>query len=643
MSAFGSHHARLHPPPIPVTMNTATEGGKGNILSTVSSLHTLDSVNGGIRLLAWTKESTSTTADQTLGCSLSYTFTYTTLSRGVRFSALSYVWGSIEKTKMIQLDGRLVPIGANLEAALRSIQSRRMNVDYLWVDALCINQNDEAEKSQQVHLMGRIYQAAEYVIAWLGDETWGSHIIYSTAASIFPNGGPANSITYPTSTQFGDSSRNDLISRPELLRPVPYQGIQDIISRPYWRRIWVLQEVTVAKTVYIMCGAGMLEWDNLFYILQILGFELPAKDRFGQNLFSYQILENPMSKMSSVRYHFQKSPIAGKSSHTLENLLIQTSIWERSMRATDPRDKIYALLGISTDAEAIGIWPSYSNTWQEVYEGTAAILLQKCSLKILSCCVFKDSSPIDMSSVGSLPSWVPNWASEVPIMLVPPTVGYTSTLKFSASGLTKSTPRFLGHASSRKTGNHTTLVLQGVLVDAVQTTSLPWQKLESNSAHHHCQWLKHIEEFSRQGNSIYLPGHGQLESVWRTPIANTRLDEDGGIGRASKVEFGKYQAIVRESSTEVDSSLDVSSFMRAIDLRAHHKRVFKSNMGYLGLGSSAIIPGDAVFIILGADVPFVLRKTDETRFQIIGEAYVHGIMDGEIITKEAQITDILVC
>lgn len=93
---------------------------------------------------------------------------YTALGDAPSYQALSYVWGSPKETRSILLDGKGFAVTINLESTLRHIRCQTEN-PYLWVDALCINQADDQEKTHQVNLMGSIYQSSKSVIAYLGN------------------------------------------------------------------------------------------------------------------------------------------------------------------------------------------------------------------------------------------------------------------------------------------------------------------------------------------------------------------------------------------------------------------------------------------------------------------------------------------
>jgi len=451
----------LAEPRVPAPTPTQVHGGT-SIPSAVSGFRPLDTRSGEIRLLTLASSSTSWSPYP-----VSWSLKYTTLRNAPPFIALSYVWGSLEKTETIQIDRQPVRVSLNLGMVLRRIQEQEISISEFWIDALCIDQNDNAEKSDQIQRMAQIYQAAQYVIAWLGEETMATRAMYQCANRIFSPAASKStlkipSIDFPQQLEYFDSNPGD--------------GLLDLSSRPYWRRVWILQEFAVARDVHIMCGSGTLQWEQFYYVYQLLG--LDKKASMSLRLTFSPFLENAMQRIFNTRQRFHKKDrISAQYKLTLEFLLMQTSIVGTSMASTDPRDKIYALLGLSTDAVDMGIWPLYHTSWQEVYEEVAAILLRR-SLRILSCCTLEDSLFTGQPVTQGLPLWVPNWSSEIPIPSALPYIDKPHA-PFSASGQIKSVPGF-----STALG-HSTLILRAVWVDTVEATSLPWVRRANNSLDHY--------------------------------------------------------------------------------------------------------------------------------------------------------------
>ncbi|KAH9221926.1 heterokaryon incompatibility, partial [Leptodontidium sp. 2 PMI_412] len=129
--------------------------------------------------------------------------------------------GPIKPEQVIHIDEQEVSIRPNLCAALHAIRDRR-NVTIIWVDALCINQEDIPERSEQVRWMGDIYRTAYRVLVWLGDAGDDSDMLFDYQSQRFA--GPI------------DGNRKARLKT----------AFEALCSRPYWRRVWIIQEVLIA-------------------------------------------------------------------------------------------------------------------------------------------------------------------------------------------------------------------------------------------------------------------------------------------------------------------------------------------------------------------------------------------------------------
>lgn len=159
------------------------------------------------------------------------------LAHNLSYEALFYTWGNPndKSPNLIYLNGQPVKISRNLETALQALRSTEPRI--LWVDALCINQADNNEKSRQVAMMDVIYKRAKSTIVWLGDEDSDSNIAMSSLASM--------------------KSKKDL----EKLSNAQNQAIGNLFSRPWFSRVWVVQEFGLAKRVVFCCGQMPFSWD----------------------------------------------------------------------------------------------------------------------------------------------------------------------------------------------------------------------------------------------------------------------------------------------------------------------------------------------------------------------------------------------
>ncbi|PMD16852.1 HET-domain-containing protein, partial [Hyaloscypha hepaticicola] len=141
----------------------------------------------------------------------------------------SYCWGDPPVTKHIKINGILVQVRSNLECALH--HPRVKGYGHLWVDAVCINQQDKTERSQQLLWMGSIYRRAKQVVAWIGEE-------FDLAIDFI-------------------NHLNDLEESKSALPTAHYTGKRpflELLAGPYWRRVWIIQELALARQVKILRG-----------------------------------------------------------------------------------------------------------------------------------------------------------------------------------------------------------------------------------------------------------------------------------------------------------------------------------------------------------------------------------------------------
>ncbi|KLU92041.1 hypothetical protein MAPG_10988 [Magnaporthiopsis poae ATCC 64411] len=301
------------------------------------------------------------------------------------YEALSYVWGSSSSAdtgKSIQLNGAMFSVGENLEAALRQLRPRPGTAKsrVMWIDAVCIDQGNVEERSQQVAQMDDVYRGAESVVAWLGRET-------STSARTFES-------LRGTKDTVGEAATHRLLASPMTLEfPFvpsaidPAEGFLKILSRPWWERVWVLQELILAKKVVVHCGPKSLDWQTfqaaLFSIVR-LG---RRTDVYAQGSTSHRSRESAefFVLLETVRCAFPffflqtHSLLAGRMKDiSMAELLSLTS----RFKAIEPRDKLFALTGLlprDSAERAAAFRPDYSTGLRQVHTRAARHWLETTS------------------------------------------------------------------------------------------------------------------------------------------------------------------------------------------------------------------------------------------------------------------------
>lgn len=230
----------------------------------------------------------------------------------ISYEALSYTWGSNELVECIRLDRKLFWVTDNLHAALQNL--RRLNEDrILWIDAICINQGDKVEQSQQVQQMGHIFEGAEKVLFWLGKAT----------AQIIGLMDTLNNYRDSTSTR---GFKRKMLK--EWTREDHSIGLQQLLNREWFTRVWILQEAAKARKAEVCCGNRSLSAETFVLAPSLLKQEPPPHCK--------PVLDIMAESTRAASWLAQ----AGD----LRSLLRMF----KASKATDERDKIFALLGMSS-------------------------------------------------------------------------------------------------------------------------------------------------------------------------------------------------------------------------------------------------------------------------------------------------------
>ncbi|XP_014553973.1 hypothetical protein COCVIDRAFT_106300, partial [Bipolaris victoriae FI3] len=171
------------------------------------------------------------------------------------YEALSYCWGTSEETKKIDCDGQLLEIRANLESTLRFFRYKD-KPRVMWVDGICINQKNDKEKSQQVSLMGVIYWKASRVLVWLGEEDKSAKQVSVEKAFEFIRKCSDLTETWANNRRIHQpNTTSNIIEEVQGSKEtVSWDSVQHLFTRDWFTRVWVVQELGLAKYATFYCG-----------------------------------------------------------------------------------------------------------------------------------------------------------------------------------------------------------------------------------------------------------------------------------------------------------------------------------------------------------------------------------------------------
>ncbi|RDW87984.1 hypothetical protein BP6252_00016 [Coleophoma cylindrospora] len=566
------------------------------------------------------------------------------------YEALSYVWGNpspAEKINFNSVPGKTIT--PNLAAALRGLRLPDLAL-ILWVDALCINQDDIDERGQQVSLIGDVYAGAYHTIIWLGedheDTRYGIEIL-EMASTQFDHDQNAKAIggdeeTYVRETETFDSERNAARGFPGLGDP-KWKAVVDIFSRPWFRRVWVIQELGLSRQPTFFLGRQKI---NFVKFMQGLVW-----------LFTHGYLKIiPATLMAQAVQIFRCRPFKESRIPLLE--LLECA---RTFEATDPRDKVFGLLGLSHEGSELPLCrllaPNYNKTTAEVLSNVTQHFLecrhslgQDGNLDVFSSVVHLDR----YQPTPDYPSWLPRWDRST-------TYSDLSLQDHHASGAHSS--QFATPFSSQeiapkgfKVGTVVCVPKMGfehsplVSEDHAQWLSVKklWMeyvtKLRSGYANDTELALAFAQTLTVGGSKEQIPGRPNAADF----VAYTceRLKEEAeSTSRPSQPPEDHDElsgSVTSELAPSPDIQLPLLCHGKAVEGEADRIRFgitkhtfFILDEQRIAAGPRSVCQGDVVCILYGGKVPFVLRP-QRGFYTLVGECFVFGLMNGEALEEKKR-------
>ncbi|KAI0420321.1 heterokaryon incompatibility protein-domain-containing protein [Xylaria grammica] len=638
------------------------------------------------------------TGTNTLECTLSI---IDVANSPLQYEALSYVWGTEKAQKPIKCYGYDIPITLNLQHALLALRHPTL-VRPLWVDAICINQQDIDERARQVAYMRLVYQHASRVVVWLGPESPVTRGGLARARELCEY----RAVLLASSHESGDPAappahRNIQADRMILESLIAetgsaeagarsLHGLIQLLETTYFERVWCIQEVVASKDC--ICKSGDVEF-NFYDLLSLAGLIVE--------------LRGPQKPYSSLRFwsqvyqqrNRQWDPHALRVEASVGSML-QVLMNMRNFQATDPRDRLFAIFGISDEglqpvlanmdaivsghntrvlstmqkafvwlgrqADSLGLQrternpamtPNYTKSVMEVYRDFTRFMIRKSPrvLDVLS----HVQHTVDPSSGTRWPSWVPQFnepqsCSFFPHRLFLPGVPLNGHHPYFA--------RLYDFPLREYPAQPNVLQLDGFRVDDVAFVCGPVQ-IDGGTLPVERLWneLFAFPLFPRT-TLKYIGGVEQLDTAFLLTLCAGGVglivsmpDQLGELGDrlqglqtlaeharnqsrhwlASLYGFpgSAYPDLMPRSKSVRDANLNVAFYHVGVWNYLHHRRVFRTRQGYLGLGPDTMRPGDRVVALYGGHMAFVLRQISATDWVLIGDCYLHhwDFMSGHLV------------
>ncbi|ETS77398.1 hypothetical protein PFICI_11272 [Pestalotiopsis fici W106-1] len=544
------------------------------------------------------------------------------------YEALSYAWGDATNRRPIFIDGTLCQVTSNLAAALRRLRTPAQD-RHLWVDAVCINQMDNTEKSHQVNLMRDIYSNAEEGLLWLGDFEEDHHGTDSTGpvysissnehlshtqnlSSVSDTDSAPPALGSTIISQAAAAKAFSLIRRLASNDHIPHenlveetQALNTLMNLAWWQRMWTVQEAILPRKTTIICGWLSMDWNLLASAASnVSSHNNQCCSRlFGESTFGMLVV-----------FHQRVGTITEFRMNEISMFKLRSAfIFFQNRLASDPRDKVFGLLGLfPSQMQYFSKGADYSLSKQEVYKRMTFHLIKEYGN------LFPLLRGDEKKRRRTLPSWVPDLEAKIDETMLDLAMQWLCI--YNLFDATSGSQLELGN----RILNH--FRLKGVFVDEISV----------------------LMEFKNLGDAA-----GVVEQLKGLVTSAFSLQDDYPMGGTYEDAF--WRTLRRDYSVESNQDgsgafrrLRPSEFhdMGNVDIRdLYDNEAFcLTKNGLIGVGPAGCRVDDRVYVLFGGKLPFILRSArrrgKQNCFKYIGPGYVHGIMDGEALETKVDPDDI---
>ncbi|KAK0762947.1 LOW QUALITY PROTEIN: hypothetical protein N5P37_004473, partial [Trichoderma harzianum] len=514
------------------------------------------------------------------------------------YDALSYVWGDPLEKINITIDGKILPVTVNLFQALNGLLSKG-GPRRLWIDAICVNQEDLNERSRQVRLMGKIYKQSGNVPIWLGQSKTD---ISLPCVNLLKDTAAASRKIWET---YGHEKNipNPMVDNPICSDPKQWDMVREMTNLPWFSR--VLQEAGLALQATMVWGDTTI---NISDIVEVSNLCLMAGHLFPVSdigLFkitdTFADLWNSMATSMSWKRELSKRPVQSLEAQRPKVSFTEVLHMGRRFEATDHRDYVFAFLGhpsaLNPQTGEILLNPDYNKSLLDVYYETACALLKTAELSFILSYVDRNQETLDS--------------------------GRDTTAVFSLN-------------------DDRSLQIEGFILDTITWAGLA--TIESDFSTHPVGENRPVVEqiwqdlVANEDAATQYPPEDKVEAFSLTLVANAAQADQKPSELADEHREGfrgycaKFGCAIQNVGLEGVKS-ESWRFERGAAWAAHNRRVFRTKTGYYGLAHRVIREGDVCCVFPGLRVPFVLRPVGRNgggpAYKLVGDAYVHGVMSGE--------------
>jgi hypothetical protein len=574
-------------------------------------------------------------------------------------------WGAPVLACSITINNRLLMITKSLDVAIRFLRHDKESI-VVWIDQICINQNDPAEKASQVQLMSLIYQRAWNTVIWLSDTPADDafNAIYTIECM-------TQDIYHPLLP-----SEKERLCNPPYIEAGAFEAVERLFACPWFQRTWTIQEAVLSNDPWVMSGASVRHWDNS------VGCCAGLRDLgLFQSGVAMRGLDNTVTALSDVPPTISHGSQAALTIWRMKNeynrsratmSLLTALVETRHTQATNSLDNIYGVLGVCEH----DVFPDYTIQPTLLFRRVALQILRiqiqdfermfrrsithtvSASLGpfTLLYCIDQPANELDR---GESPSWVVDWskprvtaglvsnssvfncfnAGDRPSITCPLQISddesmlYLSAKLFDAIEHLGPIIRDSDLQASHSTGS---IAFRISVAYAISPPSILKTKLSFLAF---CKLLTAGKDIT--GREKYSSAYTEIISFLCDTITRQCPTFPDQI-YTPRQQKGR---LTTDSLNTRTCGRTFQDFMKAFASAVRNRRLCWNKKGHLGLVPRFARKDDCVVVVPGCPVPFVIRHAGEQAgvsvHQFVGESYVDGIMHGEVMAdSELELSDV---